>query len=145
VRHRRARWLSIPDVADVMLQRTNRIAERLKRKSRKRQLETVRRMVVRAELRDEVRITKRIGRALYVRFDALESMLPADVETVTRLEVAVIDAAKKTKQIQRHVNGHGSVLRDHSKRIRTLEEEQEVTSDYLAKLQEIRSRGRAAG
>lgn len=144
-RIRRDRWLSIPDVADIVLNRTNRVATELKGKPRKRQLEAVRRLVARAERRDDTRLTKRIGRDIYVRFDALESLLPADVETVTRLEVAVIDIAAKTKQTARTVNGHGSMLRSYGQRLSTLEEEQRVTSEYLARLQEIRSRVRAAG
>jgi uncharacterized protein (UPF0335 family) len=71
-------------------------------------------------------------------------LLPADVETITRLEVAVVDVAAETKQIRRRLNGHGSQLREHGQRIETLEEEQKVTSEYLARLQEIRSRTRAA-
>ncbi len=139
------RWLSIPDVTDLVLGRTNKVAERLKTRSRKRQLEAVRRMVLRAERRDEHRITKRLSGDIYVRFDALESLLPADAATGTRLEVSVGKAADETRKIWRHVGAHGSRLRDHDKRIQTLEEEQQLTSEYLARLQEIRSRVKAAG
>ncbi len=141
---RRTRWLSIPALAELMAKRTSAVAEELKTKSRKRQLETIRRMVDQVERRDETRLTKRIGRAVYVRFDALESLLPVDVETVTRLEVAVVDVVAETKHIVRIQKDHYSRLREHGRRIRSLEEEQEVTTAYLAKLQEIRSRSRAA-
>jgi hypothetical protein len=141
----KVRWLSIPDVTDLVLGRTNKVAERLKNRSRKRQLEAVRRLVTRAEQRDDVRITKRLSGDIYVRFDAIESLLPADAATVTRLEVSVIQAADETRKIWRHVGAHGTRLRDHDKRIQTLEEEQALTSKYLADLSEIRSRVKAAG
>lgn len=142
---RPTRWLSIPAVAAIVIKRTNGLAEKIKNKSRKRQLEAIRRLVEQAERRDETKLTKRLGRAVYVRFDALESLLPVDVETVTRLEVAMVDVRTETKQIVRIQKDHYSRLREHGRRIKTLEEEQAVTSDYLAKLQEIRSRSRAAG
>jgi hypothetical protein len=139
------RWLSIPDVTDLVLGRTNKVAERLKTRSRKRQLEAVRRMVARAESRDDNRITKRMSGDIYVRLDAIENLLPADSATVTRLEVSVVKAADETRKIWRHVGAHGTRLRDHDKRIKTLEEEQALTSEYLERLQAIRSRTQAAG
>lgn len=137
---RRDRWVSIPDVAEQVLKRTNKIAERLKDKPRRAQLQAVRRLVLRAERRDEVRLTKRVSGDIYVKFDAIESLLPTDAETVTRLEVAAVEQAQQTRHIRRQLGDTNSRVRDHEKRIKTLEEEQELTSEYLVKLQAIRSR-----
>lgn len=136
-RARRSRWLSIADVTDVILQRSNRAAARLQKLTRRHQIQHVRRLVLRAERRDDQRITKRVSGDIYVRFDALEALLPLDVASVTRLEVDVVKVASETKKIWRHVGGHGAQLRDHSKRIGKVEKKQELFARFQAELQAI--------
>lgn len=139
---RPSRWLSIPDVTDIVLQRSNKVAERLRRLSRREQLRSVRRMVQRAERRDDTRITKRVAGDVYVRLDAVEALLPVDVATVTRLELDVVNVASETKRLWKHVGSHGSRLREHDKRISAVEEEQALTTKYLKQISEIRSRAK---
>lgn len=142
----RIRWLSIPDVTDLVLGRTNRVAERIRARPRRSQLQAVRRLVLQVERRDEVRISKRVpgksGTEIMVRLDAVESLLPSDAAAVTRLETDLVSVATENKKIWRHVGAHGARLRDHEKRIQTLEEEQELTTKYLADLNAIRSRAK---
>lgn len=134
---RRSRWLSISDVTDIVLQRSNKVAEKLLKLPRRYQVQHVRRLVIRAERRDEQRITKRVSGDIYVRFDALESLLPVDVATVTRLEVDVVKVATETRKIWRHVGGHGVQLREHTKRIAKVEKKQEILARMQAELQAV--------
>lgn len=140
----RIRWVSIPEVTDIVLARSNKVAHRLRSRPRRSQLQAVRRLVVRAEQRDDTRITKRVSGDIFVRFDALESLLPADAETVTRLEVDVAEVAGETRKIWKHVGAHGHKLREHARKIQNLEEEQELTTEYLERMQAVRSRAKVA-
>ena len=131
------RWLSIPDVTDLVLARSNRVAERLKKLPRRYQVQHVRRLVLRAERRDEVKLTKRHGGDIYVRFDALENLLPVDSATITKLEVDVVRVAADNRQIWRHVGGHGTQLRDHAKRLTKVEKKTELIAKLQAELAAI--------
>jgi hypothetical protein len=140
-RGNRAQWLSIPDVTDQILQRSNRFARRIAGKGRRAQLQAVRRLVVRAERRDEERFTKRLGKEIYVRAEAVESLLPDDHETLTRVEQHVQDHAKVIKRISVLQSGHGNRLRDHAKRLDILEKKQALLTRFQADLAALESTG----
>jgi hypothetical protein len=120
-RVRRSRWLSIPDVLEQILQRSNRFAKRIAARPRASQLKAVRRLVLRAEQRDDVRLTKRLGREILVRVDALDALAPADQETVTRLSLDVVEVVRSTKQLRIQQNGQALALRDVQKRLGKVE------------------------
>lgn len=128
------RWLSIPDVTDLVLARSNKVAERLKKLPRRYQVQHVRRLVLRAERRDESKLTKRHGGDIYVRFDAIESLLPVDAATITKLEVDVVKVAAENRKIWRHVGGHGVQLREHDKRLGKVEKKTEIIARLQAEL-----------
>lgn len=136
---KRTRWLSIPDVVDQVLKRSNGFADRIRSRSRKTQVQAVRRLVVRAEQRDEERFTKRIGHEIYVKAESLEALLPDEHETVTRLEGKVEDHAHVIRQIREHQIGHGTKLRDHDKRLVKVEKKQELFAKFQAELVAIDS------
>lgn len=129
MRPRRQRWVSIPEVLDSLHKTYPTFAAKLSGKPRKRQLETVRRMVRRAERRDACRFTKRVDGDVYVSVDALEALLPVDVETVAVVEKGLVDLHQSHRVLQRQVNGHGAKLRDHGKRLGSIEEIQRHLAD----------------
>lgn len=131
---RRSRWLSISDVTDIVLQRSNKVAERLRKLPRRYQVQHVRRLVLRAERRDDARITKRVSGDIYVRLDAVEALLPVDVATITGLELGQQQLAGETRKLWRHVGSHGSTLRDHAKRISKVEKKAEILARAQAEL-----------
>jgi hypothetical protein len=146
VRPRRQRWISIPEVLESLAKNYPAFVAKLEGKPRKRQLEVVRRLVRRAERRDACRFTKRVDGDIFVNVDTLESLLPVDVEKVAAVERDVENLHERHRGLERRVNGHGSKLRDHDKRLALLEAEQQLTSKYLADLQAIRAAaGRAGG
>ena len=140
-RGNRAQWLSIPDLTDQILKRTNRFARRITGKSRRCQLQAVRRLVVRAERRDEERFTKRMGKEIFVRAEAVEALLPDDHETLTKVEEHVQKHAKEIKRISVLQSGHGHRLRDHGKRIETLEKKQALLAKFQTELAELDAAG----
>lgn len=125
---RRHRWLSIAEVAAKLLE----LYPKLATKPQKRRLETVRRMVRRAERRDAARFTKRAGRDLYVSVDALSSLLPVDASMIDRLEVAVARLHGEHRQLAARVNGHGSKIRNLEKRADKTEQFQTAAEAFLA-------------
>lgn len=124
-RPRPHRWVSIPDVTDIVLQRSNKVAEKLRTRPRRAQLQAVRRMVLRAERRDETRITKRVSGDIYVRFDAVEALLPADAASITRLEVGQVQLTAETRKLWRAVGGQKQEIRNHETRLQKVEETQQ--------------------
>lgn len=140
-RGNRAVWLSIPDVTDQILKRTNRFARRIAAKSRRCQLQAVRRLVVRVERRDEQSFTKRLGKEIFVRAEAVEALLPDDHETLTKVEEHVQKHAKEIKRISVLQSGQGHRLRDHGKRIERLEKKQELLAKFQADLAELDTAG----
>lgn len=131
---RRTRWLSIPDVTDIVLQRSNKVAERLKKLPRRYQVQYVRRMVKRAERRDDARLTKRVSGDIYVRLDAIETLLPVDVASLTSLEVGQAHHASQIRKLWRSAGGHGATLREHEKRIGKVEKKAEILARAQAEL-----------
>lgn len=125
---RRHRWLSVAEVAAKLVD----LFPKLAAKPQKRRLETVRRMVRRAERRDAARFTKRAGRELYVSVDALSSLLPVDASMIDRLEVAVARLHGEQRQIAARLNGHGSKIRKLEQRADKSEEVQRATQDAIA-------------
>ena len=134
MRPRRSRWLSIPDVTDIVLQRSNKVAERLKKLPRRYQVQYVRRMVKRAERRDEARLTKRVSGDIYVRFDAVETLLPVDVASLTSLEVGQAHHASQIRKLWRTTGGQGATLRDHAKRLSKVEKKAAILAKAQADL-----------
>jgi hypothetical protein len=135
----RAQWLSIPDLTDQILKRTNRFARRITGRSRRCQLQAVRRLVALAEKRDEQRFTKRLGKEIFVKAEAVEALLPDDHETLTKVESTVQTHAKEIKRISVLQSGHGYRLREHAKRIETLEKKQALLAKFQADLAELDS------
>lgn len=136
-RPRRSRWLSIPDVLEQILQRSNRFARRIAQRPRASQLKAVRRLVLRAEQRDDVRLTKRLGREILVRVDALDSLAPADQETVSRLSLEVTEVVRSTKQLRIQQNGQAITLRAVEKRLGKVEQKTKL----LAQIAELDNAG----
>lgn len=134
MRPRRDRWLSIADVTDIVLQRSNKVAEQIRKLPRRYQVQHVRRLVLRAERRDEEQITKRISGDIYVRLAAVELLLPVDVATITNLELGQRNQATETRKLWRHVGSHGSALREHEKRLRKVEKKQVILARAQAEL-----------
>lgn len=132
MRPRRTRWLSISDVLEQILQRSNRFARRIASRPRASQLKAVRRLVLRAEQRDDVRLTKRLGREILVRVDALDSLAPADHETVTRLSLDLVEVARSTKQLRIQQNGQALTLRDVQKRLTKVEQKAGLLAQIAA-------------
>lgn len=120
-RSRRFRWLTIPEVLEQILQRSNGFARRIAQRPRAYQLKAVRRLVLRAEQRDDTRLTKRLGRDVLVKVDALDMLAPADQETVTRLSLELTEVARSTKQLRIQQNGQAVVLREHERRLGKVE------------------------
>jgi len=135
VRPRRSRWLSIVEVAAKLTERYPALASR----PRKRQLEAARRLVRRVERRDATRLTRRAGRELYVSVDALSALLPLDVARLDGIDQSLADLHQRHRDLERRVNGHGSKLRDHEKRIQKGEELQEATTNAMAAVQHLQS------
>lgn len=129
---RRSKWLSIPEVLEQVLQRSNGFAKRIALRKRAAQLKAVRRLVARAERRDETRLTKRHGREILVKVDALDLLAPADQATITRLEIDLTEVAKSTKQLRIQQNGQAVTLRDHAKRLGKVEERTKLLAQLAA-------------
>jgi hypothetical protein len=134
---RATRWLSISDVTDIVLQRSNKVADRLRKLDRRYQVQHVRRLVLRAERRDEEQITKRVSGDIFVRFTAVESLLPIDAATITSLEIGQVKQATETRKLWRHVGSHGATLREHEKRMRKVERKQEILARAQAELMAV--------
>jgi hypothetical protein len=138
---RRSRWISVPDLTDQILKRSNKFATRISTRSRRLQLQAVRRLVAKAEERDEERFTKRVGREIYVRLDAVEALMPVEYETLTRLEVGLDAVAHVTRENRLKLNGQNMVLKEHGQRIGKLEEKQKLTAKFIADIQALDSTG----
>jgi hypothetical protein len=135
VKPRRHRWLSIAEVAAKLTE----LFPKLATKPQKRRLETVRRMVRRAERRDAARFTKRAGRDLFVSVDALSSLLPVDASMIDRLEVAVARLHQEHRQLAARVNGHGSKIRNLEQRADKTESFQTAAEAFLAAIAQQKS------
>lgn len=133
-RPKRCRWYSIPDVLEQILKRTNKFARRIAGKPRRQQLQAVRRLVMRAERRDESRLTKRLGREIYVKAEAIEELLPDEHTSLGRLESQLVEVASFTKRISVLVSGQGNRLRQHEKRLATVEQKQEIAARIVTDL-----------
>ncbi len=131
-RARRSRWLTIPEVLEQILQRSNRFAQRIAQRPRPYQLKAVRRLVLRAEQRDDTRLTKRLGRDVLVKVDALDMLAPADAETVTRLSLELTEVARSTKQLRTQQNGQAVTLREHARRLGKLEQKADLLAQIAA-------------
>lgn len=133
MRPRRDRWLSFTEIGELMVKHRPTLANLSKADRR----QYVRRVVQRAERRDEVRYTKRVGKALFVSRNALEHLLPYNAEAISELERGQADLRQKQDLQERQLNGHGSRLRDHSKRLGILEAKHAALLEYMVKVDSI--------
>jgi hypothetical protein len=121
-RPRRDRWLTLIEVAGIMKLSEPRRDERRR---------YVRRAIRRAEQRDGCLYTKRVGKSLYVSVSALESLLPYDAETFTKMGRSIADIAQIQREQGRQLNGHGARLRAVEKSTKTLEENDRLFREAL--------------
>lgn len=131
---RRDRWLSLVEVAAIM---------KLAHPKRDERRRYVRRAIRRAEQRDGCRYTKRVGKALYVSVQALETLLPYDAETFTQLGRSVAQIAQVQRSHGRQLNDHGAKHRAVAKSIKTLEEHQALTDQALEGIGKVLGHNRA--
>lgn len=134
MRPRRSRWLSVGDVLPRLIDAYPKFAKKIEGKSRDYQLRAVHRLVRKAEKLHECRVSKRVGRALYVSVDALESLVPERVDVLTTVEKNLADLHESHRDLVKRVNGHGSELRRHGQQLNNLTEKQRETTRYLAKM-----------
>lgn len=127
----------MPEVLKRLLVAYPDFAERLAGKPHRSQVQATRRLVRRVERRDECLITKRHGGVLYLKLDALESLVPEGADVLTAVEKNLSDLHRSHRELVRRVNGHGSVLRVHGQDLKKLAQKQRETQLYLAKLNTI--------
>ena len=127
----------MPEVLGRLLASYPAFAKRLADKPYRTQVQATRRLVRRVERRDECVITKRSGRDLFLKLDALESLVPEGADVLTTVERNLSDLHRSHRELSRRVNGHGSLLRSHSQQIKKLESKQLETQLYLVKLNDI--------
>jgi hypothetical protein len=131
MRPHRQRWLSIPEVLSSMASRYPAFYEKLAPMNRKAQLQAVRRLVQRAERRDAWRFTKRVSGDIYVNVDALEALLPVDVETVAIVAKNLADLHQSHRDLRRRVSGHGSKIRQLNTDVEKVKEKQRLLDQYI--------------
>lgn len=124
MRPRRDRWLTLIEVAEIM---------KLAHPNRDERRRYVRRAIRRAEQRDGCSYTKRVGKLgqLYVSVSALETLLPYDAETFTKLGRSVADIAQIQRDHKRQIQGHGARLRVVEKDVRNLEEADRALAEAI--------------
>lgn len=121
----------MPEVLESLKKKRPEFWAQIAGRTRKAQLQVIRRLVRRAERRDAWRFTKRVDGDLFVCIDALEALLPVDIETVAAVEKGLTDLNERHMGLQRQVNGHGSKLRSHGERLTILERKQELTAKFM--------------
>jgi len=126
------RWLSLPQLLERLLADPVQGAK-LVGKARKRQLEFVRRLVPRTERRNSIHLKKKVGTRWYVSTTALETLLPDNVASASKLERDVENLHERHRGLERRVNGHGSKLRDLTRRIEELEQNYAVLLRSIGK------------
>ena len=124
------RWLTTSELGDALAARSARVAKL----SRWRRAEYARRLVERAERLENVRCVKRVGRRMLVSVNALAILLPTEVATVDRLDVAFADLRQSHRFLRGQVNGHGSLLREHGKRLKIVEKKAAILAKCQADL-----------
>ena len=142
-RPRRSRYISIPEVLEQLPKRYPKLWAELEPLSRKRQLERVRRLVQRAQRRDGWRFTKRVGRELYIKVDALAALDPPAADVAAAVVSGLEDLHQRHRGLQRKVNWHSAKLRDHDQRLDNQEDKQRALTELgaaLAKVVRLESR-----
>lgn len=132
------RWLTPLELSDQLAKRDPKVAQ-LNRRGRR---EYVIRVVRRIEKLEDLKCIKRVGRGILISWRALESLLPADAATIDRLDVELGKLNQVTRRIGGQVNGHGSQLRNHQKRLGVLEELEQARREYDARTETILRRAR---
>lgn len=113
---RRERWLSLPELADLMkLTQKNRAARR----------RAALRVVRMAERLNETRITKRVGNKVYVSTIMLETLFPIGDDRIFNVEAGLADLHQKHNLLNEKVRGYGA-------RIGKVERQQELTAKFIA-------------
>lgn len=140
MRPRRDRWLSLLEVAEVIAKEHPRIAALSQRRKR----EHVRRLIRRVERVQGERLSKRVGRELWVSRNGADALRKWDPSSLDELGRAVSDLHQKQREQQRQLNGHGAKLREHRGRLTNLEEKQRAADMYLQAIARIDRSGNAA-
>lgn len=132
------RWLTPLELGDQLAKRDPKVA-RLTRRGRR---EYVVRVVQRIERIEDLQCIRRKGRSILISWRALESLLPADAATIDRLDTELGKLNQVARAIRGQVNGHGSQLRNHGKRLVVLEELEAARRDYDNRIADIQRRAR---
>jgi len=135
------RWLTPAQLGEHLATTNPRVAKL----SKKRRREYAVRLVQRVERLEEIRCLKKTenGRIL-VSWRALETLLPPSVATLDLLDTNLSAINQSHNHLQARVNGYGSALRDHQRRIVVLEEKEAARREFEAKMHAIESRNLAA-
>lgn len=134
------RWLTPSQLGEQLAKTDPRVAKL----NRKRRREYAVRLVQRVEKLEEIRCLKRVGARILVSWRALESLLPPSVATVDLIDTNLAVLSQDHRHLRTQVNGYGSALRDHQRRISVLEEKEAARREFEAKIQLIESRNLAA-
>jgi hypothetical protein len=107
----RERWLPVTAVCEIF-SRHPEFGPRLKPKSGKERLATVRRIVRSAERVTNTRFTKFVGRKLFVSVRGLETLLwgNEDVPTTSELENTIACLAFENSDLAKRLNGQGAKM-----------------------------------
>ena len=124
------RWLTTAELGEALAKRDPRVAQL----SRRHRTQYARRLVRRAERCEDVRCTKRVGALVYISLRALEVLLPPDVATVDRLDIEFSKLVQEHRGLRGQVNGHGSTLREHGKRLSIVEKKAAILARCQADL-----------
>jgi hypothetical protein len=112
---RRERWLSLPELADLM---------KLTQPSRAARRRAALRVVRMAEELNRIRISKRVGNKVYVSTVLLENLFPIGDDRIFNVENALADLSQKAKALDRQVQNQGA-------RVGKLERWRKLTTEYL--------------
>ncbi len=124
------RWLTTAELGDMLAKRDARVAKL----SRWHRAQYARRLVRRAQAIDGLTCIRHAGRRLRVDMRIVESLLPPDAATIDRIDVEFGALNQGHRQLKTQANSHGSLLRDHSRRIKILERKEAITTQYLRDL-----------
>jgi hypothetical protein len=130
---RKDRWLSLLEVANLLARAIPRLSEM----TVKRRREYILRLVRRVERRDDERISKRVGREVFVSRNAVDALQKWEPEALSELQRSVAHLHEKSKEHTRRINDHGSKLRE-------LAEKQRLADQYIAGMARIERRTTAA-
>ena len=124
------RWLSTRELGELLAKRYPKVAKL----SPWHRAQYARRLVRRAEKLEGVRCVKWEGRRIRISVRALDALLPPDVATIDRLGIAFSELHQSHRALRGKVNGHGSRLHDHDRRLKIVEKKQAILARCQADL-----------